>query len=443
MTYTWLELSKSTGLKPSPKLRHTPGHFSNIIRILLSTITLALNHITKEFRFLFHHRGGVTSTLALVLQKGVDLRSFVMGILLVCTYHNDPMRWYNAVEPHSNSESKNLQGALAMRSTKCLHYRPTFRGRATLVSSAGNMRAVRSQRTHAVQGGRLTKVRDRQETAESNKSNDSLTDFDFKPSTKENEHIRAAYGSHLKDMYIAFLKVRTLEHPKTQGVTEEGYTGDIVVKDSWSPTHRIDEASALGEVSGGFGLPTVLGWHEVASNKLFYDETTKPWYLFDSVQTEREHGFDLRCRTICYFGTEGNLLSTAKTTPRELFIAIVHAMIGELFNILLGSLVLFVAGLYILYKDKYYMHRDGSNGNLLILRGATRKDNPSVFWVTSYTYTDVSTPISVKFITTVGDKCKGCLIDGDLMRKVDDPKLSGHEISVRLGRVFTKEIDRL
>lgn len=83
---------------------------------------------------------------------------------------------------------------------------------------------------------------------------------------------------------------------------------------------------------GEFGAPDLWAHQVLDSNKFFYQEndSLNDWHIFIDPQAVESTPFhrNVLVHSAMYFSTIGVPLHEAKT-PRELLVAILHAMLGE------------------------------------------------------------------------------------------------------------------
>ncbi|KAJ8455788.1 hypothetical protein ONZ45_g18865 [Pleurotus djamor] len=139
---------------------------------------------------------------------------------------------------------------------------------------------------------------------------------------------------------------------KIEGIT---FPETLVVKCSYPLVSRPREEDVLTFKSKNYmGVVNILCAHDAETITIPPDAL--PWNVLDSGTGQQP---EVRLHRHIFFKTHGRPLRGARG-PRELGIAILHAMIGH----------------YAVFTQRGYVHRDVSNGNILLLSSPEDRDIP-------------------------------------------------------------------
>ncbi|KAL0953140.1 hypothetical protein HGRIS_004408 [Hohenbuehelia grisea] len=322
---------------------------------------LALCHLTSEFRLLFYHRSGMLATHAMNLKTEAGFRDLVSTIVGVWLWRAPFQAGYESTQTPKYFSFNDIK--YHIHSVVCR--RQAIRGRTTTVYAVkrsevpdGQSRYFATPRVDC--GGREWMC---------------LNPFDLvvKPTEPYNGE----------------------ESMETQSLPVD-LPDSFIVKCSYQPRIRDSEVNVFSAVQGYIGIQDIIAEYEAVNFSIPDDKIVTPWrptYRGDSVpvnESDEDHNdlvslpYESRVHRHLIIRTVGMHL-TKDLTFRQVGLAMLHALIGHC----------------ALFTQGGYLHRDVSNGNILVL------SEPQQFR---------RIPPILDGIITV-DICNAVLIDGDIATK--------------------------
>ncbi|KAL4262000.1 hypothetical protein AB1N83_008338 [Pleurotus pulmonarius] len=377
---------------------------------------ICLNQVEGSFRLCLFHRGGLLATTPMLLNTADGFRSFVSTILGVWHWDTREKAGYEPSMTHSHISFNNSQ----YRINAVLCRRQAIRARATSVCIVGldDSLTKRAARSKAFQPILIQNMNKKLQVCSRLSPFDDL-DPALPPKTK-----------HL-----------SIDLPET-----------FIVKCSHQPDGRDKEEEIFSLVQGFVGIPDILAGYEALQFEIPTDYTPKEWDVIaadvgsvgaasisgsdedttshedndsdegsEASDVKNKHGaddnsdddsddegtvdaaqnrgvsvgsrFEIRHHRHIIIKTMGRRLDISDG-PKKLARALQHAIIGHC--------ALFTVG--------HYLHRDVSNGNIIILPEAlTKRKIP---------------PLLTSVVQS--SECIAVLIDGDVAKRWGEIELSSH-----------------